>query len=109
MRRHFLGMLERAAVGKDRQLFRWHGRCDFRSGPRCNVYRSWVGERATRGLRRRVHVLVSSTSAASSTSEAEGIQASMIVAEVESIGSSSEGASPSPYCKGASYFRCWLT
>src|ERR1700733_4399557 len=31
-----------------------------------NVYRSWVGERATRDLRRRVHALVSSDSAASS-------------------------------------------
>jgi hypothetical protein len=37
-----------------------------------NVYRSWVGERATRDLRRRVHVLVSSNSAASSTPEADG-------------------------------------
>ena len=51
-----------------------------------NVYRSWVGERATRDLRRRVHILVSSHSAVSSTLEAEGIQASMIVAEVEAIG-----------------------
>jgi ABC-type multidrug transport system fused ATPase/permease subunit len=51
-----------------------------------NVYRAWVGERATRDLRRRVHVLVSSSSAASSTAEAEGVQASMIVAEVESVG-----------------------
>jgi ABC-type multidrug transport system fused ATPase/permease subunit len=51
-----------------------------------NVYRSWVGERATRDLRRRVHVLVDSNSAASSTVEAEGVQASMIVAEVEGIG-----------------------
>jgi ABC-type multidrug transport system fused ATPase/permease subunit len=51
-----------------------------------NIYRSWVSERATRDLRRRVHVLVSSSSAASSTLEAEGVQASMIVAEVESIG-----------------------
>jgi ABC-type multidrug transport system fused ATPase/permease subunit len=51
-----------------------------------NVYRSWVGERAIRDLRRRVHVLVSSPSAATSTPEAEGIQASMIVAEVESVG-----------------------
>jgi ABC-type bacteriocin/lantibiotic exporter with double-glycine peptidase domain len=51
-----------------------------------NVYRSWVGERATRDLRRRIHVLVSSPSAASSGSEARGIQASMIVAEVEPIG-----------------------
>ncbi len=51
-----------------------------------NIYRAWVGERATRDLRRRVHVLVSSSSAASSTVEAEGVQASMIVAEVEAIG-----------------------
>ncbi len=51
-----------------------------------NVYRGWVGERATRDLRRRVHLLVSSHSAASSTPEAEGVQASMMVAEVESIG-----------------------
>jgi hypothetical protein len=47
---------------------------------------SWVGERATRDLRRRIRVLVSSPSAASSGSEARGIQASMIVAEVEPIG-----------------------
>jgi ABC-type multidrug transport system fused ATPase/permease subunit len=51
-----------------------------------NVYRSWVGERATRDLRRRVRVLASSPSSASSGSEAQGIQASMIVAEVEPIG-----------------------
>jgi ABC-type bacteriocin/lantibiotic exporter with double-glycine peptidase domain len=51
-----------------------------------NVYRSWVSERATRDLRRRVRVLVSSPSSASSGSEAQGIQASMIVAEVEPIG-----------------------
>jgi ABC-type multidrug transport system fused ATPase/permease subunit len=51
-----------------------------------NVYRSWVGERATRDLRRRVRLLVSSTCSASSGSEAQGIQASMIVAEVEPIG-----------------------
>jgi ABC-type bacteriocin/lantibiotic exporter with double-glycine peptidase domain len=51
-----------------------------------NVYRSWVGERATRNLRRRVRVLVSSPSSASTGSEAQGIQASMIVSEVEPIG-----------------------
>lgn len=51
-----------------------------------NVYRSWVGERATRDLRRRVHLLVSSPSASASTLEAEGVQASMIVSEVEGIG-----------------------
>jgi ABC-type multidrug transport system fused ATPase/permease subunit len=51
-----------------------------------NVYRSWLGERATRDLRRRVHLLVSSPSASASTVEAEGVQASMIVSEVEGIG-----------------------
>jgi ABC-type bacteriocin/lantibiotic exporter with double-glycine peptidase domain len=51
-----------------------------------NVYRSWVGERATRDLRRRIHVLISSPSSAASGAEAEGVQASMIVAEVEPIG-----------------------
>jgi len=51
-----------------------------------NLYRSWVGERATRDLRRQIRVLVSSPSAASSGSEAQGIQASMMVSEVEPIG-----------------------
>jgi hypothetical protein len=32
-----------------------------------NVYRSWIGERATGDLRRRVHALISSHSPASST------------------------------------------
>ena len=65
-----------------------------------NVYRSWVGERATRDLRRRVHVLVSSNSAASSTPEAEGIQASMIVSEVESIGGFVGGSVSEPLLQG---------
>jgi ABC-type multidrug transport system fused ATPase/permease subunit len=65
-----------------------------------NVYRSWVGERATRDLRRRVHALVSSNSAASSTLEAEGVQASMIVAEVESIGGFVGGSVSEPLLQG---------
>jgi ABC-type bacteriocin/lantibiotic exporter with double-glycine peptidase domain len=65
-----------------------------------NIYRSWVGERATRDLRRRVHVLVSSDSAASSTPEAEGIQASIIVAEVESIGGFVGGSVSEPLLQG---------
>lgn len=52
-----------------------------------NIYRAWVGENAVRELRRRVHALVSATSAASSSLEAEGVQASMIVSEVEPVGS----------------------
>jgi ABC-type multidrug transport system fused ATPase/permease subunit len=65
-----------------------------------NVYRSWVGERAIRDLRRRVHLLVSSTAAASSGPEAEGIQASMIVAEVESIGGFVGGSVSEPLLQG---------
>jgi ABC-type multidrug transport system fused ATPase/permease subunit len=65
-----------------------------------NVYRSWVAENATRDLRRRVHVLVDSTSAASSTLEAEGVQASMIVAEVESIGGFVGGSVSEPLLQG---------
>jgi ABC-type multidrug transport system fused ATPase/permease subunit len=65
-----------------------------------NIYRSWVGESATRDLRRRVHVLVSSPSAASSTLEAEGIQASMIVAEVESVGGFVGGSVSEPLLQG---------
>jgi len=65
-----------------------------------NVYRSWVGERATRHLRRLVHALVDSTSAASSTLESEGVQASMIVAEVESIGGFVGGSVSEPLLQG---------
>src|SRR5262249_42568620 len=72
-----------------------------------NIYRSWVAERATRDLRRQVHLLVSSTSAASSTLEAEGVQASMIVSEVESIGSFTGSTFSERYCKAASCVRSW--
>src|SRR5216683_5507075 len=65
-----------------------------------NVYRSWVGERATRDLRRRVHALVDSTAAASSTLEAEGVQASMIVAEVEGVGGFVGGSVSEPLLQG---------
>jgi len=69
-----------------------------------NIYRSWIGERAIRDLRRRVHLLVSSTSAASSTLEAEGIQASMIVAEVESVGGFVGGSVSEPLLQGGILF-----
>jgi hypothetical protein len=51
-----------------------------------NVYRNWVGERAVRELRRRVHVLASATVAGPTMLEAEGVQAAMIVPEVEPVG-----------------------
>jgi ABC-type bacteriocin/lantibiotic exporter with double-glycine peptidase domain len=51
-----------------------------------NIYRGWVGERAKRDLRRRVHAVVEAPAAASPAAEAQGITISMIVAEVEPIG-----------------------
>jgi ABC-type multidrug transport system fused ATPase/permease subunit len=65
-----------------------------------NIYRSWVGERAIRDLRRRVHLLVSSGSPATSTPEAEGVQASMIVAEVEGVGGFVGGSVSEPLLQG---------
>jgi ABC-type multidrug transport system fused ATPase/permease subunit len=65
-----------------------------------NIYRSWIGERTTRDLRRQVHFLASSTSAAASTLEAEGVQASMTVTEVESIGSFTGSAFSEPLLQG---------
>ncbi|MDB5359223.1 MAG: multidrug transporter permease/ATP-binding protein [Rhodospirillales bacterium] len=61
-----------------------------------NVYRGWVGEWATRDLRHRVRLLSSSASDASSSSEATGIQASMVVSEVEPIGGFVGGAISEP-------------
>src|SRR5277367_3416392 len=51
-----------------------------------NIYRGWVGERAKRDLRRRVHTFVEAPGATSPAVEAQGIAVSMIVAEVEPIG-----------------------
>jgi ABC-type bacteriocin/lantibiotic exporter with double-glycine peptidase domain len=61
-----------------------------------NIYRNWVGESAVRELRRRVHALVDATTTASSTLEAEGVQASMIVSEVEPVGSFVGGSVSEP-------------
>ena len=51
-----------------------------------NIYRGWVGERAKRDLRRRVHTVIEAPGVMASTAEAQGISISMIVAEVEPIG-----------------------
>jgi ABC-type multidrug transport system fused ATPase/permease subunit len=51
-----------------------------------NVYRGWVGERALRDLRRRIHAVIEVPPASSPAVEAQGIAVSMIVAEVEPIG-----------------------
>ncbi len=51
-----------------------------------NIYRGWVGERAKRDLRRRVHAVIEAPASTSPAAEAQGITISMIVAEVEPIG-----------------------
>jgi ABC-type multidrug transport system fused ATPase/permease subunit len=51
-----------------------------------NLYRGWVGERAKRDLRRRVHSVVEAPLPSSPAAEAQGIAVSMIVAEVEPVG-----------------------
>ena len=51
-----------------------------------NVYRNWVGERVSRDLRHRVCRLIDSPSPAASGSTAQGIQASMIVSEIDPVG-----------------------
>jgi ABC-type multidrug transport system fused ATPase/permease subunit len=51
-----------------------------------NVYRGWVGERAIRDLRKRIRALVGATGGDALSSDARGIEVSMIVAEVEPIG-----------------------
>ena len=51
-----------------------------------NIYRGWVGERAKRDLRRRVHSVIEAPTSTSPAAEAQGITISMIVAEVEPIG-----------------------
>jgi ABC-type multidrug transport system fused ATPase/permease subunit len=65
-----------------------------------NIYRGWVGEWATRDLRRRVRLLVSSSTEASSGSEAQGVQAAMVVSEVEPIGGFVGGAISEPLLEG---------
>jgi ABC-type multidrug transport system fused ATPase/permease subunit len=52
-----------------------------------NIYRNWVGERAILDLRRRIQRLVGMSSVTASNPEAQGVEISMIVAEVEPVGS----------------------
>lgn len=65
-----------------------------------NIYRGWVGESATRDLRRRVRLLVVSTSETASGAEAQGVQAAMVVSEVEPIGGFVGGAISEPLLEG---------
>ena len=52
-----------------------------------NIYRNWVGERAIRDLRQRIQRLVGLSSVAGTNPEAQGVEISMIVSEVEPVGS----------------------
>lgn len=51
-----------------------------------NIYRSWVGERANRDLRRRICMSLESADVVASLPEDQGTAVSMIVAEVEPVG-----------------------
>jgi ABC-type multidrug transport system fused ATPase/permease subunit len=51
-----------------------------------NLYRGWVGERATRDLRKRIRWLVGAAPPGSQVPEILGIEVAMIVAEVEPVG-----------------------
>ncbi len=51
-----------------------------------NVYRGWVGERATRALRRGIRALVRALSEGTEAAQEIGLEVSMIVAETEPIG-----------------------
>src|SRR6516165_5827437 len=51
-----------------------------------NVYRGWVGERAIRDLRHRIHSVIEVPTTSSPAAQEQGIAVSMIVAEVDPIG-----------------------
>src|SRR5215469_12464435 len=65
-----------------------------------NVYRGWVGERAVRDLRRRIHAVIEAPPASSPAAEAQGIAVSMIVAEVDPIGGFVGGSVSEPLLQG---------
>ena len=74
-----------------------------------NVYRGWVGENATRDLRRHVIGYSRTAQAIAPGAEARGIGAVMIVAEVEPIGGFVGSSSPSRCFRPAYCFPYWLT
>jgi ABC-type multidrug transport system fused ATPase/permease subunit len=65
-----------------------------------NVYRGWVGERAVRDLRRRIHGVIEAPPTSSPAAEAQGIAVSMIIAEVEPIGGFVGGSVSEPLLQG---------
>ena len=65
-----------------------------------NVYRGWVGERAVRDLRHRIHSVIEAPPTSSPAAEAQGIAVSMIVAEVDPIGGFVGGSVSEPLLQG---------
>jgi ABC-type multidrug transport system fused ATPase/permease subunit len=65
-----------------------------------NVYRGWVGERAIRDLRHRIHSVMEAPPTSSPAAEAQGIAVSMIVAEVDPIGGFLGGSVSEPLLQG---------
>jgi len=65
-----------------------------------NVYRGWVGERATRDLRQRIHGVAGASQAAAASADARGIEVSMIVAEVEPVGAFAGACVSEPLLQG---------
>src|SRR5215471_2151395 len=65
-----------------------------------NVYRGWVGERAVRDLRQRIHAVIEAPPTSSPAAEAQGIAVSMIVAEVDPIGGFVGGSVSEPLLQG---------
>jgi|SRR5581483_2521401 len=51
-----------------------------------NIYRGWVGARATADLRKRIRLTAGDAHGAAAVADARGVEVSMIVAEVEPIG-----------------------
>jgi ABC-type multidrug transport system fused ATPase/permease subunit len=51
-----------------------------------NLYRGWLGERATRDLRKRIRWLVDASPPGAQLPETLGVEVAMIVAEVEPVG-----------------------
>ncbi len=52
-----------------------------------NIYRGYVGEKATRELRRNIYSLTSALPSGDHTAEVEGVEIAMVVSEVEPVGS----------------------
>jgi len=65
-----------------------------------NIYRSWVGERAVRDLRRRVYAGAASGGVRLASVDLQGTAAAMIVAEVEPIGGFVGSAIAEPLLQG---------